>query len=171
MREMMQEVMGIVGSDAMLRIVIGGDIDMENFRLVMIDDDQETWRGGIGGRPGRESGRQSGLFEETPDVDDLRGGKVLGVGFAHDVAFAGDFEDELAVGLFTDVTNFRDQSDDDAPFEIMCHRMTEYRFERATVRARYGWRISGQDADVIVGMRCFHDAFLTGRGRFRFVGA
>ena len=33
--------------------------------------------------------------------------------------------------------NFRDQSDDVAPFEIMRHWMPGYRFERATVRTRY----------------------------------
>jgi len=73
-----------------------------------------------------------------PDVNDLGGGKILGVGFAHDVAYAGGLEHVLAVGLLVGVANFSDQSDDVAPFEIMCHRMTEYRFERATVRTRYG---------------------------------
>lgn len=39
MHKMMHEVMGVVGSDDMLRSVIGGDVDMENFRPVMIHDD------------------------------------------------------------------------------------------------------------------------------------
>ena len=52
MREMMQEVMRVVRSDDMLRSVIGRDIDMEDFRPVMIHDDEETWRSriGMGGR-------------------------------------------------------------------------------------------------------------------------
>ena len=48
MHKMMHEVMGVVGSDDMLRSVIGGDVDMENFRPGMIHDDQETGAAGLG---------------------------------------------------------------------------------------------------------------------------
>ncbi|MGC2223495.1 MAG: hypothetical protein WA624_14625 [Methylocella sp.] len=73
-----------------------------------------------------------------PNLDHLGTRKILSVGFAHDVAFAGDLKHKFAVGLLVSVANLPDQSDDVGPFEIMCGRMTEYRFERATVRARYG---------------------------------
>ena len=48
MLEMMQEVMRIVGSDDVFSSLIGHDIDMENLRPMMIDDDQEVWRNRIG---------------------------------------------------------------------------------------------------------------------------
>ena len=42
--EVMQEVMGVVGSDDMLRSVFGSDIDMKDLRPVVIHDDQEISR-------------------------------------------------------------------------------------------------------------------------------
>jgi hypothetical protein len=44
MHEMMQEVVGVVGFDHMLRGFIGRNIDMESFGAVMIHGDQETRR-------------------------------------------------------------------------------------------------------------------------------
>jgi hypothetical protein len=51
-----------------------------------------------------------------------------------DVALAGDFKHKLSVGLCMGVPNLLDESDDVSPLEILRYRMTEYRFERATVR-------------------------------------
>ena len=42
--EVMQEVMWVIGSYDMLRSVIRRDVDMEDFRPVMIHDDQQAWR-------------------------------------------------------------------------------------------------------------------------------
>ena len=55
MREMMQDVMGVVGPEDMLGVV-GRVIDTEYFGPVIIDDDQEAWRGRswIGDRLGRK---------------------------------------------------------------------------------------------------------------------
>ena len=50
MHKMMKEVMGVVGSDDMLRSVVGRDIDTKDFCPVMIHDDQETWRNRFGMR-------------------------------------------------------------------------------------------------------------------------
>ncbi len=44
MDKMMQEVMGVVGSDDMLRSVVGRDVDLKDLCLVVIHDNQETWR-------------------------------------------------------------------------------------------------------------------------------
>ena len=97
----------------MLRGVVGRDVDMEDFRPVMIHDDQETWRSRIGMRCGlrRRSSGKSSLREEMAKLDHLGACKILGMRFSHDVAFAGDLEHKLAVGLFMGVANFRDQSD------------------------------------------------------------
>jgi hypothetical protein len=104
----------------------------------MIHDDQETWRSQIwmGGGLRWVLGCQSGAHQELANLDDLGTRKILGVGFVHDVALAGDLEHKLAVGFLVGVANLRDQSDDGAPFEVMGRRMTEYRLERAPVRVR-----------------------------------
>ena len=138
--EVMQEVMRVVGSDDMLRYVIGRDIDLKDLRPMVIHDDQETWRSraGMSGGLGRDLERQSGLNEEIPDLDHLGTGKILGVGFVHHVTFAGDLEHKLVVGLLLGMANLLDQSDSVAPFEIMRRRVMEYRFERTTVPACYG---------------------------------
>ena len=92
----------------------------------------------MAGRLRWKLGRQSCLREEMPKLDQLGTGKILGVGFAYEVAaIAGDLKDKLAIGFLVDVANDRDQSDDVAPFEIVGGGMTEYRFEGATVRAGY----------------------------------
>ena len=108
--KMMQKVMGIVGSDHMLRSVSRRDIDMKNFRPVMIHNDQQTWRSRIrmGGRLRRQPGRDSGLHEEMPNIAHRGTRKILGVGFAHDVALAGDLKYKLAVGLLVGFANFPD---------------------------------------------------------------
>jgi hypothetical protein len=109
------------------------------------------------------------LREEMPKLDHLGTRKILAVRFSHDVTCAGDFEHKLAVTPFMGVANFRDQSNNLPPFQIMCRRMMEYRFECVTMRARYRQEVSGHGARISVGLVCFHDAFLTGRKRFRFV--
>ena len=45
MREMMQDVVGVVGPEDMLTGVVGSVIEMEYFSPVIIHDDQEAWRG------------------------------------------------------------------------------------------------------------------------------
>ncbi len=104
-REVMQEVMGVVGSYDVLRSVIGHDVDMEILRPLTIHDDQQVWRGRIGMDGGirRKLGRPSGLREELPNLDHFGTRKIRGVGFSHGVTFAGAVEHELAVGLLVGV--------------------------------------------------------------------
>lgn len=171
MHKMMKEVMGVVRSDDMLRGVVGRDVDTKDFCPVMIHDDQETWRNRFGmlGRLRRMLLGKPRLREEMPKLDHLGTRKILAVRFSHDVTCAGDLEHKLAVTPFMGVANFRDQSNNLPPFQIMCRRMMEYRFECVTMRARYRQEVSGHGARISVGLVCFHDAFLIGRKRFRFV--
>jgi hypothetical protein len=112
----------------------------ENLCSVVIHDDQETWRGriGTGGGLRRKLGRQSGLREEMPNLEHLGARKILAVGSAHDVPFAGDLELKLSAGLLLGLANLPDQPHDIAPFKIMSQRMAKYCFERTAVRPRYG---------------------------------
>jgi hypothetical protein len=135
-RQIMEEMVWIVGPDDVFGSLLGGDIDVKDPRAMMICNDQKIWRGriGIGGGSGWTLRRHSRSRQKTPELEHIVAGEILRVGPVRDVALAGDFKYKFSVGLRMGVPNLLDESDDVSPLKILRDRMTENSFERAAVR-------------------------------------
>src|SRR5579872_4442654 len=130
MGQVMQEMMGVIGSDLPFRGVAGGRIDPVDPRAMMVNRHYEGgWRTfGMSRCLRRRFRRPTSALQEMPQVRHIRGAEVLAVRLVHQETLPADVEAEPIAVRLVHYAYLLDQRHYIHPFEVMCRRVPEQGF-------------------------------------------
>ncbi len=152
-RQVMQEMMGIIGTDILLGRPLGRQVGAKNTRLMMIDHDQQIrCRDRQGGWPGGGKARGTGGgYQKMPQVTYFLRRQILRMRTVQDMLRVADHNHVFMVWLLGDAAKFFEEMNDIVPFQIMGRRVMKQCVISSAVRAGQKWRRHCGAFWVVVG--------------------